>query len=261
MRRGALGVSFAGILLPFAFGALLALGLRGRSDLFAPTVSAGEGALYLGASMCITAFPMLARILVERGLAKTAMGTPRPRRGRGGRRDRLGPARRRARLLQARAALRAVRHRGRRALRRRHPDLRQGPLPPPGRGGRAWRRDVLGDLRPHDAHPLRGRVGDRRPRHLRGVRRVPRRGRDAARAVRRGAPPEDGVAHRRRAPSVLLRLLGAEHEDRPARLARPLGSGRPRVLRRRRGQVRWVRDRRAPLRRTLAGRRPRSASS
>ena len=73
--KGAVSVSLAGILLPFVFGALLAYGLRGRTDLFAPTVSVGEGALYLGASMCITAFPMLARILFERGIAGTAMGT------------------------------------------------------------------------------------------------------------------------------------------------------------------------------------------
>ena len=73
--KGAIGVSMAGILLPFALGATLAFGLRGRGDLFAPTVSGGEAALYLGASMCITAFPMLARILVERGIAKTSMGT------------------------------------------------------------------------------------------------------------------------------------------------------------------------------------------
>src|SRR4029453_1376918 len=31
--------------------------------------------LFMGAAMCITAFPVLARILVERGLYKTALGT------------------------------------------------------------------------------------------------------------------------------------------------------------------------------------------
>ncbi len=72
--KGAFGVSLAGILLPFALGAALAYGLSGRGDLFAPRVSASEAALYLGASMCITAFPMLARIIVERGIAKTEMG-------------------------------------------------------------------------------------------------------------------------------------------------------------------------------------------
>lgn len=73
--KGALGVSLAGILLPFALGAVLAYGLAGRNDLFASSVTPQEAALYLGASMCITAFPMLARILVERGIARTEMGT------------------------------------------------------------------------------------------------------------------------------------------------------------------------------------------
>ena len=73
--RGVLGVSLAGIGLPFLLGVGLAVAFSGRNDLFAPRVSVGEAALYLGASMCITAFPMLARILVERGIAKTRMGT------------------------------------------------------------------------------------------------------------------------------------------------------------------------------------------
>ncbi|CAN5356346.1 cation:proton antiporter [soil metagenome] len=74
--KGAGGVSLAGIILPFALGAMLAVGFAkaGRTDLFAPSVNVGEAALYLGASMCITAFPMLARILYERGIARTSMG-------------------------------------------------------------------------------------------------------------------------------------------------------------------------------------------
>lgn len=74
--KGAAGVSLAGIVLPFALGAILAITLlrAGHNDLFAPTVSLSEAALYMGASMCITAFPMLARILYERGIAKTEMG-------------------------------------------------------------------------------------------------------------------------------------------------------------------------------------------
>lgn len=73
--KGAIGVSLAGILLPFALGAALAYSLNGRVPLFAPSVSSGEAALYLGASMCITAFPMLARIIFERGIAGTTLGT------------------------------------------------------------------------------------------------------------------------------------------------------------------------------------------
>ncbi|HLJ78118.1 MAG TPA: cation:proton antiporter [Acidobacteriaceae bacterium] len=61
------------ILLPFAMGAALAHSLRIR---FAPH---GIGnipfVLFLGISMSITAFPVLARILEERGLQSTRLGT------------------------------------------------------------------------------------------------------------------------------------------------------------------------------------------
>ncbi len=74
--KGAVSVSLAGIILPFALGAGLAVTLMnsGHTELFSPKVGVSEGALYMGAAMCITAFPMLARILVERGIAKTEMG-------------------------------------------------------------------------------------------------------------------------------------------------------------------------------------------
>jgi Kef-type K+ transport system membrane component KefB len=65
-------VSGAGILVPMA---LAALALRGDADLFAPHVTPGAAALYLGSAMSITAFPMLARILHEKGIARTRMGT------------------------------------------------------------------------------------------------------------------------------------------------------------------------------------------
>jgi Kef-type K+ transport system membrane component KefB len=74
--KGALGVSLAGILCPFALGALLCFTvLSGRHDFFGPTVSPFNQALYLGAAMSITAFPMLARIIYEAGIAGTSMGT------------------------------------------------------------------------------------------------------------------------------------------------------------------------------------------
>ena len=57
------------------WAALAALALRGDADLFAPHVTPGAAALYLGAAMSITAFPMLARILHEKGIARTRMGT------------------------------------------------------------------------------------------------------------------------------------------------------------------------------------------
>jgi Kef-type K+ transport system membrane component KefB len=73
--RGALLVSWAGIAVPLGLGALAAVVLRDDADLFAPHVSATSGALFLGAAMSITAFPMLARIIYERGLTGTSLGT------------------------------------------------------------------------------------------------------------------------------------------------------------------------------------------
>jgi len=72
--RSALAVSWAGIAAPFALGALLAWLLRDRFPLFAPTVEAWQAMLFLGAALSITAFPMLARIIAERGLAGTPLG-------------------------------------------------------------------------------------------------------------------------------------------------------------------------------------------
>ena len=68
-------ISGVGIAAPFALGALIALDLVERGGFFAPGLATPVAALYLGASMSITAFPMLARILHERGLTGTRMGT------------------------------------------------------------------------------------------------------------------------------------------------------------------------------------------
>jgi K+:H+ antiporter len=68
-------VSGAGIAVPLALGAIAALTLRGDADLFAPHVTPGAAALYLGAAMSITAFPTLARILHEKGITRTRLGT------------------------------------------------------------------------------------------------------------------------------------------------------------------------------------------
>jgi len=73
--KSAVAVSWAGILTPFGLGALLAWKFHGDSALFAPSVSTGEAMLFMGAAMSITAFPMLARIIYERGLSGTPMGT------------------------------------------------------------------------------------------------------------------------------------------------------------------------------------------
>lgn len=73
--RGAALVSFAGLLAPFALGALLAGVLHSDAALFGPGVSRTTACLFLGASMSITAFPVLARILQDRGLTGSPLGT------------------------------------------------------------------------------------------------------------------------------------------------------------------------------------------
>ncbi len=73
--RTAALVSGAGMVVPFVLGAGLATLLIPLKGLFfTPAVQPWEAMLFLGASMCITAFPMLARIIVERGLTGTALG-------------------------------------------------------------------------------------------------------------------------------------------------------------------------------------------
>ncbi|HVJ46703.1 MAG TPA: cation:proton antiporter [Luteolibacter sp.] len=73
--RSAASVSIAGMLVPFVLGGLLAPWLLTVPDLFAPKVKLFEAALFMGAAIAITAFPMLARIIYERGLSGTSLGT------------------------------------------------------------------------------------------------------------------------------------------------------------------------------------------
>jgi Kef-type K+ transport system membrane component KefB len=73
--RSALAVSASGLFVPFVLGAALAFWLGGRPGLFSPHAGRFEAALFLGAAMSITAFPMLARIIHENGLAGTSLGT------------------------------------------------------------------------------------------------------------------------------------------------------------------------------------------
>ena len=61
-------VSFSGILAPFGLGALIAMSIHDDPRFFPPNLGMGNAVLYLGAAMCITAFPMLARIIVEKAL-------------------------------------------------------------------------------------------------------------------------------------------------------------------------------------------------
>ena len=73
--RGAIAVSISGIMLPFALGVLASMWMREPGVYFSSNARPWEGAVFMGAAMCITAFPMLARIISERGLAGTTMGT------------------------------------------------------------------------------------------------------------------------------------------------------------------------------------------
>ncbi len=74
-RNSAIGISLAGIVVPFVVGAGIALWLIGIPGLFSPKLQLTEAMMFMGACIAITAFPMLARIIYERGLTGTAMGT------------------------------------------------------------------------------------------------------------------------------------------------------------------------------------------
>ena len=68
--RIATAVSLGAVLLPFALGTLLALDLVHRH----PTTHRLAFVLFLGTAMAVTAFPVLARILKDRGLINTTIG-------------------------------------------------------------------------------------------------------------------------------------------------------------------------------------------
>lgn len=71
--HAAIAISHAGIVVPFVLGAVLSLWLYPLlSD---PGVSFTSFALFLGVAMSITAFPVLARILTDRNLQHTPVGT------------------------------------------------------------------------------------------------------------------------------------------------------------------------------------------
>ena len=70
--RSALVISHASIVAPFLLGATLAIVLY--PTLAGPRVSFTGFALFMGAAMSVTAFPVLARILTERGLIRTPIG-------------------------------------------------------------------------------------------------------------------------------------------------------------------------------------------
>lgn len=73
--KSSIAVSLAGMIAPFVLGGALAWVFYHHTDLFPEKTSLMEAVLFLGASMCITAFPMLARIIKFKGLTGTRMGT------------------------------------------------------------------------------------------------------------------------------------------------------------------------------------------
>lgn len=73
--RSAVSVSVAGIAVPFVLAFALAPWLQTIPGLFAAKAKPLEACLFLGAAIAITAFPMLARIIHERGLAGSSLGT------------------------------------------------------------------------------------------------------------------------------------------------------------------------------------------
>jgi Kef-type K+ transport system membrane component KefB len=75
LRRGhtALVISQAGIVVPFILGAALAVELYTR--LSNGAVSFTVFALFLGVAMSVTAFPVLARILTDRGMSRSPLGS------------------------------------------------------------------------------------------------------------------------------------------------------------------------------------------
>jgi Kef-type K+ transport system membrane component KefB len=73
--KSAFGVSAAGIGAPFFFAILITPLLLTVPGLFAPGISQFNATLFMGACIALTAFPMLARIINERGLNNTSLGT------------------------------------------------------------------------------------------------------------------------------------------------------------------------------------------
>jgi Kef-type K+ transport system membrane component KefB len=75
-ERLAAVISVSSVAFPFMLGLLLASGLyASHKTVGGHTVDRLSFALFIGASMSVTAFPVLARILIERGMYHTRIGT------------------------------------------------------------------------------------------------------------------------------------------------------------------------------------------
>jgi Kef-type K+ transport system membrane component KefB len=73
--RSSIAVSVAGIVMPLLLGAGLAWVFFHHTDLFPKKTSLTVAMLFLGASMSITALPVLARIIQFKKLSNTSVGT------------------------------------------------------------------------------------------------------------------------------------------------------------------------------------------
>lgn len=75
MAGSAASISAVGIAAPLALGAALTWAARGSVDTSPPGVPTHVTVMFVGVTLAITAFPMLARIIIENGLTGTAFGT------------------------------------------------------------------------------------------------------------------------------------------------------------------------------------------
>lgn len=75
LARTAAAVSLAGVSAPLVLGVGLVLVAAGHVPLAPPGVPVGVVAAFVGVALAITAFPMLARIITERGQAGTRHGS------------------------------------------------------------------------------------------------------------------------------------------------------------------------------------------
>jgi Kef-type K+ transport system membrane component KefB len=73
--KSAIAVSLSGIIAPFLIAMAITPYLLTVPGLFTDGISHANATLFMGACIALTAFPMLARIINERGLANTSLGT------------------------------------------------------------------------------------------------------------------------------------------------------------------------------------------
>jgi Kef-type K+ transport system membrane component KefB len=75
LGRAAATISALGVAVPLAAGAVLVFAADGHVAILVPGVRTGVTAAFVGVTLAITAFPMLARIIIERGLSGTRFGS------------------------------------------------------------------------------------------------------------------------------------------------------------------------------------------